>query len=69
MSLLNFAMSTATRNSAQTFSYLIPPNSVEDHHSSLSHCYRTMLMADYTSFLSLFSNKTLAVTVTMQIPH
>ena len=44
MSPLTFAMSTATHNSAQTFSYFIPPNSVGDHHS---HYYRTMLMADY----------------------
>ena len=47
MSPLTFAMSTATRNFAQTFSYFIPPNTVEDHNSSLSHCYRTTLMADY----------------------
>ena len=47
MSPLTFAMSSATRNSDQTFSYFIPPNSVGDHHSSLSHCYRTTLMADY----------------------
>ena len=47
MSPLTFAMSTATRNYAQIFSYFIPPNSVGDHHSSLSHCYRTTLMADY----------------------
>ena len=44
---LTFAISTATRNSAQTFSDFIPPNSVEDHHSSLSYGYRTKLMADY----------------------
>ena len=43
---LTFAMSSATRNFAQTFGYFIPPNSVGDHHSSLSHCYRTTLMAD-----------------------
>ena len=48
MSPLTFAMSTAMHKSAQTFSYFIPPNSVEDHHSSLSHCYRTTLIADYT---------------------
>ena len=47
MSLLTFAMSPATRNSTQTFSYFIPPNSVGDHYSSLSHYYRTTLMADY----------------------
>ena len=47
MSPLTFAMSTATLNFAQTFSYFIPPNSVEDHHSSLSHCFVTTLMADY----------------------
>ena len=48
MSPLTFAMSTATRNSAQTFSYFIPPNSLGDHHSSLPTPYlRTTLMADY----------------------
>ena len=47
MSPLTLAMSSVTRSSAQTFSYFIPPNSVGDHHSSLSHCYRTTLMADY----------------------
>ena len=47
MSPLTFAISTVTRNSAQTFSYFIPPNLVGDHHSSLSHCYVTTLMADY----------------------
>ena len=47
MSPLTFAISTATRNYAQTFSYFIPPNSVGDHHSSLSNCYRTTLMVDY----------------------
>ena len=47
MSPLTFAMSTATRNFAKTFSYFIPPNSVGDHHSYLSHCYRTTLMAYY----------------------
>ena len=47
MSPLTFAMSTATRKFVKTFSYFIPPNSVGDHHSSLSHCYRTTLMADY----------------------
>ena len=47
MSPLIFAMSTVTCNSAQTFTYSIPPNSVRDHHSSLSHCYWTTLMADY----------------------
>ena len=44
---LTFSMSTVTCNSAQTLSYFIPPNSVGDHRSSLSHCDRTMLMADY----------------------
>ena len=47
MSPLTFAMSTVMHNSAQTFSYFIPLNSVGDHHSSLSLCYKTMLMADY----------------------
>ena len=47
MSPQTFVMSSLTRNSAQTFSYFIPPNSVGDHHSSLSHCCRTTLMADY----------------------
>ena len=47
MSPLTFAMSTATSNSAQTFSYVIPPNSVGDHLSSLSHCYRITLIVDY----------------------
>ena len=37
MSPLTFVMPSATR----------PPNSAGDHHSSLSHCYRTTLMADY----------------------
>ncbi len=68
MSPLTFVMSSSTRNSAQTFSYFIPPNSVGDHHSSLSHCYRTTLMADYIIPV-LIQQQNLSITVAMQIPH
>ena len=63
MSPLTLAMSSATRNFAQTFSYFIPPNSVGDI------ILLSPTAIGLRSFLSFFSNKTFAITVAMQISH
>ena len=66
MSPQTFAMSSVTHNSTQTFSYFIPP---QWEIIILLSPTNIGLCLWLTSFLSLFSNKTFAMTVAMQIPH